>query len=803
MSDYSNFQVQIIRNMDEDMHLHPEVELLYVMDGELEVTVHEKEYRLKRNDVILINSSLRHAAVSGGKNILCRVAYDYQVITDMVRHANSIFLCNSVIDQEKSYEQLRELFQELVYLEVLYPHKSESYRYSLLYRLLDQLIENFMMERPAGQLHSKEYQDDGKLQEIIRYVYQNFQEVVSLSALADQMYLSKSTLSRFFKKQTGVYFAEYVNQIRLNYAVRELLYSERNITKIAMNCGFSTTSVFDKTFRENFGMPPTEYRNTMQETVKKEQQYQETVCEQLREELKEQAEIPQEITTDSQKVVDVTAGSTQVLEKNWNKVINIGSVYSLTLANVQYHLLYLAKELGFTYARVWTIFDRRLMICDGSSVGNYNYDVLDSVLDFLVSHQLIPYLDFSKRPSTAIRSAGDVVYYREEGIDFLSKKAWEVLFEDFACHVVRRYGKKEVSRWIFEVSRDPTHEKEGKYYEDPDYHIFHVYQFVYRTVKRLVPQARVGGFGGLADTDAGLFREFLELGKVNDCVPNFVSFILFPYSKRENEEERPYTRSPERDFETRQIRLMRQHLQRTGLESCSLYATEWNNTVSNRNFLNDSCFRGTYLCKKVSEIRNAVDLLCIWMGSDWVSNYYDSFSIVNGGSGLLTKDGIPKPAFYALEFLNRLGNQLVMTGDHFIITKSQSGNYRILCFNFNWYSIQYFLKAESTILPQDLGTVFHENETLTLNLVFHDMEEDAVYVVKKRSISQEKGSILDEWGKFQYETHLERTDVKYLQEICIPHLGMEKIRAEQSRLHLHLKLGKHEFSLFHIYKDKR
>lgn len=81
------------------------------------------------------------------------------------------------------------------------------------------------------------------------------------------------------------------------------------------------------------------------------------------------------------------------------------------------------------------------------------------------------------------------------------------------------------------------------------------------------------------------------------------------------------------------------------------------------------------------------------------------------------------------------------------------------------------------------------------------MEEDETYIIKKKSVSQQDGSILDEWEKFQFETHLERADVKYLQEICIPQLGMEKRKAEGGRLQLQFQLQKHEFVLYHIYKE--
>ena len=806
MYSHNHFQVQVIGDMSEAAHLHPDVELLYVLEGEVYVTIHETVYLMKTDDVLLINSSVRHSVCADTKNILCRVAYDYQVLAELIRDGNGMFLCNSTVDQEKSYEKLQLLLRELVYEELLYSHRSESFKYSLLYQILDQLIENFMAEHAGGRLRKDDRQDDEKLQEIIRYVYQNFQEVVSLSALAEQMYVSKSTLSRFFKKQTGIYFAEYVNQIRLNYAVQELLYSERNITKIAMECGFSNTSVFDKVFRENYGMSPSEYRVIMCAKVNDEQKQRESVREQMREELKEKIGIPKETKAPDSKNIEINAQETHTLKKNWNQVINIGSAHSLTLANVQYHLLYLVEQLGFSYARIWSVFDKRLMICDGSSIGVYNYDALDSVLDFLVSHHIIPFLDLGRRPSTAVRSAGDAVYYREEGIEFKSRRAWEALFEDFFQHILRRYGKREVGRWIFELSRDPTHEESGKYYEESGYHIFHVYRFVYKTIKKTLPEARIGGFGGLADADGRLALQLLELSKKENCMPDFLSFILFPYIPEQSSSDtnqRPYKRSPSREFEMQQIGLMRRIMQQAGQENCKLYITEWNNTISNRNYLNDSCFRGTYLCKKVSEILDSVDLLCVWMGSDWVSSYYDSYGIVNGGSGLLTKDGIRKPAFYAMQFLNQLGDELVATGEHYIVTKSRSGSYRILCFHCQWYHIRYFLKAENAIQPHELDRIFPENEPLSVNMILNHMQDGETYIIKKKSVSGKDGSILDEWEKFQFETHLERADVKYLQEICIPQLGMEKKKAEGGRLYLHIQLEKHEFALYHIYMENK
>jgi YesN/AraC family two-component response regulator len=48
--------------------------------------------------------------------------------------------------------------------------------------------------------------EDERIQQILQYVNDNFQQNLSLSALAEEMFISPSTLSRSFKKETGIYF---------------------------------------------------------------------------------------------------------------------------------------------------------------------------------------------------------------------------------------------------------------------------------------------------------------------------------------------------------------------------------------------------------------------------------------------------------------------------------------------------------------------------------------------------------------------------------------------------------------------
>ncbi len=481
-----------------------------------------------------------------------------------------------------------------------------------------------------------------------------------------------------------------VNQVRMKYALGELLYTDKNITKIAVDCGFSNPSGFNKVFRETYGMAPSEYRSVLQENARREELKEQRLKEELRQELKNRDLENGRLAFVRDSEVKAVCGQGIPCRKVWAKTINIGSISNLTLANLQYHTLYFKEQLGFTYARVWNVFSRKLMITDGKTIGSYNYDYINGIFDFLTAHHIKPFLDFGKRPDTAVSAEGESIYFDEEYIRFESRQAWESLLDDFIRHLIRRYGKEEVETWIFEFSYNRAFQEDSHCYQDENYDYFQVYYYGYRQIKQYLPAAMVGGFSGVFRWDREYMREFLTACKSRGCLPDFVSFFLFPYETL----GRTYKRIPDETYERREVAGICQLLKELGIDrqKCRLYLTEWNLTLASRNYLNDSCFRATYLVRGVESVGDQVDMMCVWVASDWVSNYYDTTGVLHGGNGLLTKESIRKPAFYAVQFLNLLGENLLEKGDHYIITQSGPQEFYILCFYFSWYSGNYFLK---------------------------------------------------------------------------------------------------------------
>ena len=91
----------------------------------------------------------------------------------------------------------------------------------------------------------------------LQYIDEHLTQEISVSAIADQMNVSASTLSHSFKKELGVSLHQYVMEKRLIYA-RKRLTENGYPTKVYMECGYNDYSSFYKAYLKMFGVAPSE-----------------------------------------------------------------------------------------------------------------------------------------------------------------------------------------------------------------------------------------------------------------------------------------------------------------------------------------------------------------------------------------------------------------------------------------------------------------------------------------------------------------------------------------------------------------
>lgn len=94
----------------------------------------------------------------------------------------------------------------------------------------------------------------------VKLVYENFCKPITLSVTAQVLFVSPQYLSKVFKNMVGVGFSHFLSELRLNRAVYLLTNTEKPITEICFECGYSNLSHFLRRFKQRFGVKPSDYR---------------------------------------------------------------------------------------------------------------------------------------------------------------------------------------------------------------------------------------------------------------------------------------------------------------------------------------------------------------------------------------------------------------------------------------------------------------------------------------------------------------------------------------------------------------
>lgn len=243
-------------------HYHPEFELVFVFDGigRRHVGNHVSYY--EHGDLVLIGSNLPHSGFGYGalgKHEELVIQFKRELIPEIAEFETVNQLLKKAQYGVSFSESVKiRLEEDIRKIKSLDPFE----RYICLLHILKKLA----IESDYQILNSTQYQisdfskDQNRVLKIFEFVEKNFANDINTQQVAELSNLTLPAFCKYFKKNLGVSFTDFLNEYRINQACI-FLTKGQSVSNVAFLCGFNSLSYFSRTFKYFKKISPREFQN--------------------------------------------------------------------------------------------------------------------------------------------------------------------------------------------------------------------------------------------------------------------------------------------------------------------------------------------------------------------------------------------------------------------------------------------------------------------------------------------------------------------------------------------------------------
>ncbi|MDF2567184.1 MAG: transcriptional regulator, AraC family [Oscillospiraceae bacterium] len=235
-------------------HFHSNIEIVYVLDGEMTVTINGITRILKKGDVSVCSNYAIHSydTESFSKVIVLvfplSMVKSFSILLDTHTFSDNFLLSHPCQNEISSY--MKKIVDTL--------DKENSLKIKgYLYIILSLLIDNI------GLSEIKNDSVNFLPKEILIYLQMHYLEPITLSDISEKFNYSKYYFSRFFNTYFKCGFNDYLNTLRSRHAAKLLSDSKMGVLDICYSSGFENQRTFNRAFHKTFHMTPSNYRRRL------------------------------------------------------------------------------------------------------------------------------------------------------------------------------------------------------------------------------------------------------------------------------------------------------------------------------------------------------------------------------------------------------------------------------------------------------------------------------------------------------------------------------------------------------------
>ena len=251
------------------IHWHEEMELISVKKGSGRVILDLHPFPVKTGDLVIVFPGKLHGIRQKAgcameyENIIFRLDMLIPALPDrcsseflmplLSGNGPSSYVCSQGC---REFLPVQQLIARLDAISDSRPAGYELAVKGIFFELLFQILP----QRQGSGDETAGSRFQGKMKLVLKEVENRYAEPLTVKEMADMCGYSASHFMKFFRRQMGMSFVEYLNDYRLLMAARMLASTEETVTEIARLSGFDQPSYFNRLFRRKYGMTPSEYR---------------------------------------------------------------------------------------------------------------------------------------------------------------------------------------------------------------------------------------------------------------------------------------------------------------------------------------------------------------------------------------------------------------------------------------------------------------------------------------------------------------------------------------------------------------
>lgn len=255
-------------------HAHPELELVFVVEGYGKRIIGNKIEPFESGDMVFIGSNVPHLWLSDPAFYEESSALQSKVI---VCYFNpKVFV--HIFDSIKEFDGIREMVRQSSKGIRIFGETRNEIAKKLIalsnikgFEKIEGLLQVMHLisisdEKEFIDNAESDYYDDlypDRLVDVIKFVKDNLHEQITLRQVSDIACMTEPSFCRFFKKRTKKSFFQFLIDLRIAQACQLLIQTDKQVSDIAYQCGYNTTSHFCKVFKDHTGVSPFQYRISM------------------------------------------------------------------------------------------------------------------------------------------------------------------------------------------------------------------------------------------------------------------------------------------------------------------------------------------------------------------------------------------------------------------------------------------------------------------------------------------------------------------------------------------------------------